>query len=337
MRDVLQWAKDKGNLDEARLLELSRRVIGHFTTPYTQYHMGKGKGQLKEGGSVSVALPKACRLLREIDLPFMCYCGQQSGSPATLTDEATEGLQRAWASLPAEERKPYVEQAAVLLHGDDALPRLHLAQPKLTHAEAWAAASAETQQKYVAKAARAWTADYRRTVDIFDFSERKCMKCAAEVVTKVNGRARPRGPLLVLPVGDALQEPFWPEGLGVNRGCHNALDACWVANKWGSAAASESSQRQLLQERQYVYQEFSLQMHGKNRKMLKGYRSDNTKVSGSSAHKEYSSDPASRYNNYHDRAQIEWARAARLGAIKGHPNLTASATRNSKGRRPTGQ
>ena len=34
-------------------------------------------------------------------------------------------------------------------------------------------------------------------------------------------------PLLVLPVGDALQEPFWPEGLGVNRGMHNALDACW--------------------------------------------------------------------------------------------------------------
>ena len=34
----------------------------------------------------------------------------------------------------------------------------------------------------------------------------------------------------------------------------------------------EEAQRQLLQERQYLYQEFSLQMHGKNRKMLKGYR-----------------------------------------------------------------
>ena len=322
MRDVLQWAKDKGHLDEAKLLAMARRVIGHFTTPYTQLHVGKGKGSLKEGGSVAVALPEACRLLREIDLPFMCYCEQQH--PDSLTEESTKGLQVAWASLPAEERKPYVEQAAILLHGDDTLPRLHLTQPKRTHAEAWAAASAETQQRYIAKAARAWTADYRRTVDVFDFSERKCMKCAAEVVTKVKGRARARGPLLVLPVGDALQEPFWPEGLGVNRGCHNALDACWVANKWGSAAASEPSQRQLLQERQYVYQEFSLQMHGKNRKMLKGYRSDNTKVSGSSAHKEYSSDPASRYNNYHDRAKVEWAAAARAGPIKGNPNLHAA-------------
>ena len=33
-----------------------------------------------------------------------------------------------------------------------------------------------------------------------------------------------------------------------------------------------SAQGQRLQERQYLYQEFSLQMHGKNRKMLKGYR-----------------------------------------------------------------
>ena len=65
-------------------------------------------------------------------------------------------------------------------------------------------------------------------VDVFDFSERKCMKCAAEVVTRVRGQPRARGALLVLPVGDALQEPFWPEGLGVNRGCHNALDTAWV-------------------------------------------------------------------------------------------------------------
>ena len=111
------------------------------------------------------------------------------------------------------------------------------------------------------------------------------------------------------------------------------------------------------QERQYLYQEFSLQMHGKNRKMLKGYRQDNTKIDSSHAHKEYSADPSSRYNNYHDRAQVDWARGAlclpyispisplylaqvdwargaRLGATKGHPNLAAVA--NLKGRRLTG-
>ena len=58
-------------------------------------------------------------------------------------------------------------------------------------------------------------------------------------------------------------------------------------------------------------------------------------MNGSAAHKEYSADPTSRYNNYHDRALIEWARAARLGATKGHPNLTASAALTAKGRRLT--
>ena len=42
----------------------------------------------------------------------------------------------------------------------------------------------------------------------------------------------PGGPagaqLAVLVVGDALLEPFWPEGLGVNRGFLSALDAAWM-------------------------------------------------------------------------------------------------------------
>lgn len=29
----------------------------------------------------------------------------------------------------------------------------------------------------------------------------------------------------VMVVGDAVLEPFWPEGLGINRGFHTALDA----------------------------------------------------------------------------------------------------------------
>jgi hypothetical protein len=36
-------------------------------------------------------------------------------------------------------------------------------------------------------------------------------------------------PFLVLPVGDALIEPFWPQGLGINRGFHTALDGVWCA------------------------------------------------------------------------------------------------------------
>mmetsp|Transcript_107240 Transcript_107240/g.201869 ORF Transcript_107240/g.201869 Transcript_107240/m.201869 type:complete len:106 (-) Transcript_107240:8-325(-) len=38
-----------------------------------------------------------------------------------------------------------------------------------------------------------------------------------------------QGPqLLVAAVGDALMEPFWPEGLGITRGFLGALDACWT-------------------------------------------------------------------------------------------------------------
>ena len=32
----------------------------------------------------------------------------------------------------------------------------------------------------------------------------------------------------IFPIGDALLEPFWPQGLGSNRGFHSALDAVWA-------------------------------------------------------------------------------------------------------------
>ena len=31
----------------------------------------------------------------------------------------------------------------------------------------------------------------------------------------------------IFPIGDAILEPFWPQGLGSNRGFHSALDAVW--------------------------------------------------------------------------------------------------------------
>lgn len=34
----------------------------------------------------------------------------------------------------------------------------------------------------------------------------------------------------VFAVGDALLEPFWPQGLGSNRGFHSALDAVWAVH-----------------------------------------------------------------------------------------------------------
>ena len=34
----------------------------------------------------------------------------------------------------------------------------------------------------------------------------------------------------VLPIGDSVLEPFWPMGLGSNRGFHTALDAVWAVH-----------------------------------------------------------------------------------------------------------
>lgn len=34
----------------------------------------------------------------------------------------------------------------------------------------------------------------------------------------------------VFPIGDSLLEPFWPQGLGSNRGFHTALDACYAVS-----------------------------------------------------------------------------------------------------------
>ena len=117
-------------------------------------------------------------------------------------------------------------------------------------------------------------------------------------------RQLPRGapllskPLLVLPVGDALQEPFWPEGLGVNRGMHNALDAVWVGSQWGRARrdASGQSAKRLLRLRQRLYEQKTLQMHGKNRAMLRGYRADNSKGDSPKPAYEYTPNPISRYH-----------------------------------------
>ena len=137
---------------------------------------------------------------------------------------------------------------------------------------------------------------FSRSLDIFDFSERNSMQRSVEVVTGIDG-AKLDQPMLVLPVGDALQEPFWPEGLGINRGMHNCLDACWAANRWGvSREGGASSMAELVGQREALYNGKTLQMHGKNRAMLLGYKNDNSKGTSPKPAHEYTPDPAHRYN-----------------------------------------
>ena len=151
---------------------------------------------------------------------------------------------------------------------------------------------------------------FPRSLDIFDFSERHMMRRAAEVVSHVDGVRLPRH-LLVLPVGDALQEPFWPEGLGINRGMHNALDACWIADQWGAAQRDGELARRLVQYRQSLYEGKTLQMHGKNRSMLRGYRLDNSKDDSPKPAYSYTPNPETRYHmSAADKAPLVGAAAA---------------------------
>ena len=163
---------------------------------------------------------------------------------------------------------------------------------------------------------------FPRSLDIFDFSERHCMRRACEVVTAVDGTPLPPdAPLLVLPVGDALQEPFWPEGLGVNRGMHNALDAAHCAHQWRRAQRDSWAAREIVQLRQSLYEAKTLQMHGKNRAMLKGYRSDNSKGDSPKPAYNYTPSPETRYNMGRD-SSLSTASSRRGSASSRRPSLS---------------
>jgi len=140
---------------------------------------------------------------------------------------------------------------------------------------------------------------WSKSVDIFDFTERSCVADASRLI----------GEQLFLPVGDSLQEPFWPEGLGINRGIHNALDACWVANLW--AMSRNNREKQLIrEERQYLYEHFTIPLSGGNRQVLKGYNAHNG-LPLANAKVVYTADPDNRYNGFCGKALTQWATQAR--------------------------
>ncbi|KAI8802617.1 hypothetical protein BJ742DRAFT_533351 [Cladochytrium replicatum] len=67
-------------------------------------------------------------------------------------------------------------------------------------------------------------------VQIFDFScKGQCTDTLKELVS-VDPELKSSAHGYVLPIGDALVNPFWPQGLGVNRGFHSALDAVWASH-----------------------------------------------------------------------------------------------------------
>ena len=73
-----------------------------------------------------------------------------------------------------------------------------------------------------------------KQLQIFDFSERRQSNLASIVVPAERFGGSKEKRLVVTRVGDALQEPFWPEGLGINRGFLHCLDCADLAR--GQAA-----------------------------------------------------------------------------------------------------
>eukprot|EP00835_Amoeboradix_gromovi_P006239 NODE_699_length_5074_cov_0.203417.p1 type:complete len:547 gc:universal NODE_699_length_5074_cov_0.203417:3497-1857(-) len=63
-------------------------------------------------------------------------------------------------------------------------------------------------------------------IQIFDFS------CKGVCVNQMSILEHKNNKSLIFPIGDALQNPFWPQGLGINRGFQSTLDAVYCSQLW---------------------------------------------------------------------------------------------------------
>ncbi|KAJ3167271.1 hypothetical protein HDU87_001699 [Geranomyces variabilis] len=71
----------------------------------------------------------------------------------------------------------------------------------------------------------------RHGVQIFDFSSKGMVMQSMKVLESEN-----QSKAVVLPIGDAYQNPFWPQGLGINRGFQTTLDAVHAAHLFFAAS-----------------------------------------------------------------------------------------------------
>lgn len=108
-------------------------------------------------------------------------------------------------------------------------------------------------------------------VRLFDFSSRTRAAQAANVLTSRGKK------LYVGLIGDALMEPFWPEGLGTCRGFLSAMDACWMVAQIG-----KQSDEQILADRELGYR---IMQH------ISGFQRDDLQKNV----RKYNADPTSRY------------------------------------------
>ncbi|KAJ3041566.1 [F-actin]-monooxygenase mical3 [Rhizophlyctis rosea] len=89
----------------------------------------------------------------------------------------------------------------------------------------------------------------RNGVQIFDFSSKGvCL----EQVKVLSGGVDGEMSSLVMPIGDALQNPFWPQGLGINRGFHTSLDAVFTTQVFASTGDLSNAREELITARRAV-------------------------------------------------------------------------------------
>jgi hypothetical protein len=86
-------------------------------------------------------------------------------------------------------------------------------------------------------------------VNIFDFSCKGQLTKPFTTLVPSTPSENAHHPL-VLPIGDSLVNPFWPQGLGVNRGFHSSIDAVWTVLQDTLPSSGNTTSRALaLQER----------------------------------------------------------------------------------------
>jgi hypothetical protein len=117
-------------------------------------------------------------------------------------------------------------------------------------------------------------------VRLFDFSERTQAARPSKILYQ---DAVSASYALLFLVGDALQEPFWPEGLGINRGFHSAFDVAWTLHRWAQA---DVSLKELLREREAMFMA---------QKRIQGHEKIGFEVLRKDP-KDFSADPSTRYS-----------------------------------------
>ena len=153
-------------------------------------------------------------------------------------------------------------------------------------------------------------------LSLFDFSERKQSNRAAAVVPGSSfGSGQSQSMSLVMRVGDALQEPFWPEGLGINRGFLGALDCADLVQRatpliitpLGQTPTAPEAFADLLRRREELYG-LTKRLSGSNRLSELRPHLDNVRRFC------YTLDPQTRYAGWSKASDARFGVGSSVGA-----------------------